>query len=199
VLSASAFEREVNFDRRFAERVPIKYTGGVRRRTRRLRQMRAVDAGLEWMAYARPARARRSLKPRRPSNSPPAVFWDSPLLRAESSWLPDWDADYMRAAASDYRACLPEFLRRFRARLPATGVDAAQAIGERFDVLADRLTEGVQVLTHYDYRVETCSVIGVVGGANADLSNPRNEELFAAIGQRGFNAVVEGNCLAELP
>ena len=40
--------------------------------------------------------------------------------------------------------------------------------------------------------------IAVIGGANADLSNPRNEALFAAIGQRAFSAVLDGDCLSVL-
>lgn len=81
------------------------------------------------------------------------AFWNSPRLEAESSWLPDWDADYMRAA-DHYRASVPEFLERFGEALPEGGSDAVKAIADGFDKLADVLNSGVRVLTHYDYRIE---------------------------------------------
>lgn len=82
-----------------------------------------------------------------------AAFWNSPRLETESSWLPDWNSDYMRAA-DHYRASVPEFLKRFGEVLPEGGTDAVKAIAEGYDKLADVLNTGIRVLTHYDYRIE---------------------------------------------
>lgn len=73
-----------------------------------------------------------------------AAFWNSPRLEAESSWLPDWDVDYMRIA-DQYRACLPEFLRRFGKILPAGSSNAAEAMLGKFDELAIALNTGTRV------------------------------------------------------
>lgn len=207
-----------------------------------------------------------------------AAFWDSPDLAAEAEWLPDWNTDYMRDTATDYRACVPEFLARFESRLPPGAGDAARAIADGYDAIADTLSGGPQVLTHYDYRVENmffrddatdgfCALdwqlvirarpgwdiayfmgtnlpapfleehgealrdryfqqlqnsgvqgysrtdfdadvalntmamtgIPIIGGANADLSNPRNEALFTEMSSRAFGEVIRNDCLTHLP
>jgi Phosphotransferase enzyme family len=274
------FEREVNFYQRFAARVPINTPDvyyaeldGPGKCVLLMQDMsswhtpdqikgpalREVESAIDQLAGLTGA------------------FWGSPVLNAEASWLPDWGVDYMRAVIADYRACLPEFLRRFGARLPDGSAAAARRIAARIDALADTLKDGVQVLTHYDYRIENMffrngqpdfcivdwqlvvrarpgwdfaylvatnlpvefrhrhvdalkqrylsalaangvvgytrddferdvalntmamTIIPVIGGANADLSIPRNEELFATIGNRAMSAVTEGNCLDVLP
>lgn len=52
-----------------------------------------------------------------------------------------------------------------------------------------------------DLAIGTMAMTGIpiIGGANADLSNPRNEALFAEIGSRAFGAVIGNDCLAYLP
>ena len=207
-----------------------------------------------------------------------AAFWDSSELSNQSSWLPDFNVDYMRDTGRDYRACLPEFLRRYETKLPSGSGDAARTIAERYDDLTEALSTGPQVLTHYDYRLEnmffsddaaegfcaldwqlvirarpgwdiayfmgtnlpvpfldehgealrnryfqqlqtngvqgysradfdadfalnTMAMTGIpmIGGANADLSNPRNEALFTEMSSRAFGEVIRNDCLSHLP
>ncbi|HEY5680687.1 MAG TPA: phosphotransferase [Pseudomonadales bacterium] len=52
-----------------------------------------------------------------------------------------------------------------------------------------------------DLAIGTMAMTGIpiIGGANADLSNPRNEALFTEVGSRAFGAVIGNDCLAYLP
>jgi len=275
------YEREVNFYQRLADRVPITtpdvYFAQLDGPDCCVLLMQDLSAWHSPDQISGPTQAETELAVTQLARLT-ATFWDAPELDAESSWLPDWSDDYMRAGVDDYRACVPEFLRRFESRLPDGSAGAARAIAERLDKLVDVLNTGVRVLTHYDYRVENmffsndqppdfCAVdwqlilrsrpgwdlayllgtnlpaevrrrhanqlkdryltalhsegvsgysradldldfalntmamttIPVIGGANADLSNPRNVELFAAISGRAFGAVLEDRCLATLP
>ena len=74
--------------------------------------------------------------------------------------------------------------QRYLAGLTANGVDGYSRSEFERDVALNTLA---------------MTMIPMIGGANADLSNPRNEALFAAIGTRAFSAVVDGNCLSVLP
>jgi aminoglycoside phosphotransferase (APT) family kinase protein len=81
-----------------------------------------------------------------------ATFWDSPL-REVHTWMGNANADFYRASLSDYVASIDEALRRFGYAIPGMEA-AARAIGAHLGEIYDYLCEGVQVLTHWDYRVE---------------------------------------------
>jgi len=150
------YEREANFYRRLAGDVPL--------RTPDVYFAKHVDGKMlvllmeDMSAWSTPDQltgptpSQADLAIRRLANLT-AAFWNSPRLETESSWLPDWDTNYMRAA-DHYRASAPEFLNRFGETLPEGGSDAVMAIAEGYDKLADLLNTGVRVLTHYDYRIE---------------------------------------------
>ncbi len=277
------FEREVNFYQRFADRVPVRTPEVF------YAALDGAQSCVLLMEDMSDWRSPNQIEGPAPAQVELAVdrlaaltgrFWGSAELSTESEWLPDWTVGYMRAGADDYRACVPEYLRRFESQaLPHGARHAVETIATRMDDLLDQLAGGHQVLTHYDYRVENmffegngkaadlCLVdwqlvmrgrigwdyayligtnlpvearaqldeslrerylaglraagvsgytrsdldhdvalntmamttISVIGGANADLSNPRNEALFAAIASRSFSAVLDGNCLDALP
>lgn len=52
-----------------------------------------------------------------------------------------------------------------------------------------------------DFALNTLAMttIAIIGGANANLTNARNRELFTAIGCRAFDAMLEGGCLEAPP
>ncbi len=81
-----------------------------------------------------------------------AEFWDS-SLRATHTWMGNANADFYRSSLNDYPDSIDEALRRFGDEIP--GLEgAARAIGAHLGEIHDYLCEGVQVLTHWDYRVE---------------------------------------------
>jgi len=276
------FEREVNFYRRFAAHVPVRvpdvYHAQLDGPTSCVLLMEDMS---DWRSPDQidgPTQTQLQLAIDRLA-ALTGRFWNSAELDAESDWLPDWSVAYMRAAADDYRGCVPEYLRRFESKLPHRTRHAVETIAARMDGLLDELGRARQVLTHYDFRVENMffqgdgdvselclvdwqlvmrgragwdyayltgtnlpiearrqldgplrdrylkglqaagvsdytrsdldqdialntmamTIISVIGGANADLSNPRNEALFATIADRSFSAVLDGNCLDALP
>lgn len=96
--------------------------------------------------------------------------------------------------------------------------DLAYLLGTNIDVdlrraaeadLIDRFLEGLKQhgVAGYgrnhlerDYRIALLfiSAIPIIGGAGADISNPRNLELFGRLGQRAFQAVEDWDALALL-
>ncbi len=81
-----------------------------------------------------------------------ASFWDSPL-RATHSWMGNANAEFYRSSLTDYPNSVDEALRRFGHAIPGME-EAASEIGAHLGEIHDYLCEGVQVLTHWDYRVE---------------------------------------------
>ena len=275
------FEREVNFYQRFADKVPLRtpdvYFSGLAGMDRCVFLMEDMSGWHSPDQLVGPTLAQTEIAVQHLAKLT-AAFWDSDVLEAESDWLPDFNVDYMRAIAQDYRDCLPEFLSRYGSALPEGADKAAHAIADRLDPLLDFLDTGPRVLTHYDYRVENMffskqepldfcvidwqliirsrpgwdlayllgtnlpvdfrrqhtkqlenqyfealaaggvdayarsdfdldlarnmmamTMTPVIGGANSDMSNPRNVDLFAAIGARSLTAVLDGHCLDLLP
>ncbi len=81
-----------------------------------------------------------------------AAYWDSPL-RATHTWMGNANADFYRSALTDYPNGIDETVRRFGHSIAGMET-AARKIGARLGEIHDYLCEGVQVLTHWDYRVE---------------------------------------------
>jgi aminoglycoside/choline kinase family phosphotransferase len=81
-----------------------------------------------------------------------ATFWDSPL-RATHSWMGNANADFYRSSLTDYPASIDEVMERFGSGIPGMEA-AARGIAAHLGEIHDYLCEGVQVLTHWDYRVE---------------------------------------------
>ena len=81
-----------------------------------------------------------------------ATFWDSPL-RATHDWMGNANAEFYKSSLTDYPNSIDETLRRFGDSIPGLEA-AARKIGTRLNEIHDYLCDGVQVLTHWDYRVE---------------------------------------------
>jgi len=82
-----------------------------------------------------------------------AAFWNAPI-RKEYPWIRNLQSDAYKTVPSDYVACTDLALERIRDALPESSDKAAHAIGNRCQLLMDRLNEGNQALSHWDYRVE---------------------------------------------
>ena len=82
-----------------------------------------------------------------------AAFWNAPIRR-QYPWIRNMQSDVFESYPSDYVNNTDEALVRLGTAWPGSAEQAARTIGGRCEHLVARLTEGIQAMSLWDYRVE---------------------------------------------
>jgi thiamine kinase-like enzyme len=82
-----------------------------------------------------------------------ATFWNKPI-REQHPWIRNMHSEVFANMPSEYLDNIEGSMNHIGDALPANAEETARKIGDNFDGLMSHFTEGPQVLSHWDYRVE---------------------------------------------
>lgn len=182
-LSYGHYETEVNFYSEMAGEIPLRtpeiYVCAMDHSSERVLLIMEGFTGWHSPDQVKGARAPEVATATTAIAALASRYWNEPPL-ADYPWLKSADSPVFASMPADYAACLPVLLDRFESLWPVGAASTLTTIANGYGRVQQAITQGTQVLSHWDYRVENLffgadGELAIIDWQLMHMNNPAND------------------------